>query len=235
MAEQKVYIAMMSRDNPDIETQISLSHAWRDLERRQVPFRFKFIRGPSLIQRARNQFVADFLQGDCTDLIMIDDDVVWEKGAVDRMLSHPCDVVAGVYPKREDPLQYPIRRLQGAQLDMGTGLLEVELAPTGFMRIRRPALQAMVDAYPNLSYKDPDVPGGVAHALFWVDLGPDSSDPDGPNWLWGEDFSFCRKYRAIGGQVFADILLKFKHRGGKSFEGCYAETLPVAELIRKAS
>lgn len=233
MSERKVYFAMMSRDNPDLETLISLSHAWRDLERNQIKYKFKFIRSPSLIQRARNQFVADFLHGDCTDLIMVDDDVTWEKGAVDRMLSHDCDVVAGVYPKREDPLQYPVRRLKGAALG-DTGLLEVELAPTGFMRVTRKALQDMVNAYPELAYKDPDVPGGMAHALFWVDLYPDADDPDGPNWLWGEDFSFCRKYRAIGGRVFADILLKFKHRGGKSYEGCYAETLPVSELFRKA-
>jgi hypothetical protein len=234
MAGQNVYFAMMSRDNPDIETQIAMSHAWRELERAGIPYKFKFIRSPSLIQRARNQFVADFLQSDCTDLVMIDDDVIWEQGAVTRLLSHPCEVVGGIYPKREDPLQYPVRRLKGAPFDPETGLMEVELLPTGFLRVTRNTLEWMVQTYSDLAYRDPDVPGGVAHALFWVDI-EDDPDVPGVKSLWGEDFSFCRKVRRMGGRIHADLLLRFKHRGGKSYEGCYAETLPVSELIRRAA
>lgn len=234
MAGQKVYLAVMSRNNPDVEMQLCMAKTFHELWKAQVPHKFRFVREPSLIQKTRNQFVADFLASDCTDLIMLDDDVAWEDGAVSRLLSHPCDVVGGIYPKREDPLQYPVRRIQGAPFDPETGLMEVELVPTGFLRMTRKCLEDMTQAYRHLAYRDYDVPGNVCTGLFWVDIEPDPDDAS-INTVWGEDFSFCRKWRAIGGKVHADILLRFKHFGQKAFEGCYAETLPVSELVKQAA
>lgn len=231
---RKVYIAMMSRDNPDIKTQFCMAQSFRELERERIKYRFKFIRAPSLIQRARNQFVADFMASDCTDLVMIDDDVAWENGAMLRLLSHDVDLVAGLYPKREDPLTFPLRRLAETHVDRSTGLMEVELVPTGFLRLTRAWGERMAAGYPDLAYRDNEVPGGVAHAFFWVDLGPDPDAPGGMQTMVGEDFSMCRKWRAIGGKVYADVLLSFEHRGGKSFSGCYADALPVSEMFRRA-
>jgi hypothetical protein len=161
---------------------------------------------------------------------MLDDDLSWEEGAVNRLLSHPCDVVGGVYPKRSDPLCYPVRRLPHGEFDQKTGLLEVELLPTGFLRITRTCLEAMVKEYPHLAYDDDAVPGGVSHALFWVEL-QDDPDKAGKRRIVGEDFSFCQKWRAMGGKVYADTLLRFRHWGKKGFEGCYADTLPVSAIL----
>lgn len=231
----KVYIAMASRDNPDIDTQFCMAQTFRELERERIKYKFKFARGQSLIQIARNQFVADFLASDCTDLVMIDDDMAWQDGAFMRLLSHPCDVVGGIYPMRTDPLCYPIRRLNGGKFDKATGLLEVELMPTGFLRMTRACLEQMVACHPELAYSDDKVPCGVAHALFWVDLADNMPESKpGLKTVVGEDFSFCRKWRAMGGKVYADTLLRFRHWGKKGFEGCYAETLPVSEILEAA-
>lgn len=227
---QKAYVAMMSRDKPEIETSLALLNAMRDLEKAGGRMTLKYVVRDSIIPKTRNQFVADFLASDCTDLVMLDDDVVWEHKALQRLLSHDCDVVGGVYPKRRDPIEYPVRRLEGAEYDQQTGLLEVQFLPTGFLRIRRNALEAMVKHYEHLRYKDDDANGGYAHALFWFDLHP---DPDtGEMTVWGEDFTFCRRWRDMGGQVFLDTLLRFKHMGRKAYEGCYADDLPVAALYR---
>ena len=233
---QKIYIAVASRDNPDVDMQFCMAQTFREIERERIRYKFKFARGQSLIQIARNQFVADFLASDCTDLVMIDDDMAWEDGAFLRLLSHPVDVVGGVYPKRSDPLCYPVRRLPGGRFDEMTGLLEVELLPTGFLRMTRTCIEAMVAHYKDLAYSDDHVPGGVAHALFWVDLVDDMPESQpGLKTVVGEDFSFCRKWRAMGGKVYADTLLRFRHWGKKAFEGCYAESLPVSEIIRPAA
>lgn len=231
---QKLYIAMPSRDNPDVDTQFCMAQTMRELERAKIRYRYKFARQSSLISLTRNQFVADFLASDCTDLIMLDDDLSWEDGAVNRILSHPCDVVAGIYPKRSDPLEFPVRRLPHGSFDQKSGLLEVELAPTGFLRMTRTCLEAMVKHYAHLAYDDENVPGGVSHALFWVELQPNPDKPDLKT-VVGEDFSFCQKWRAMGGTVYADTLLRFRHWGKKGFVGCYADTLPVSAVLHSAA
>jgi hypothetical protein len=236
--DRKIYIAMPSRDNPDIDTMFCMAQTMREIERERIKYRYKFSRGSSLIQLTRNQFVADFLASDCTDLVMLDDDLSWEEGAFMRLIKHPVDVVGGVYPKRSDPLCYPVRRLPGGAFDPKTGLMEVELLPTGFLRMTRTCIEAMVAHYKDLAYSDEMVPGGVSHALFWVDLAdniPGPTEKPGLKTVVGEDFSFCRKWRAMGGAVYADTLLRFRHWGKKGFEGCYAETLPVACLVPQAA
>jgi hypothetical protein len=216
--------------------QFCMAQTFREIERARIKYKVKFVRGSSLIQLTRNQFVSDFLASDCTDLVMIDDDLSWQDGTFLRLLNHPCDVVGGVYPKREDPLCYPIRRLPGGLFDHTTGLMEVELLPTGFLRMTRTCLEAMVAHYPELAYSDDQVPGGVAHALFWVDLADNMPEgKPGLKTVVGEDFSFCRKWRAMGGAVYCDTLLRFRHWGMKAFEGCYAETLPISELVPQAA
>lgn len=228
---QKVYVAMMTRDRPEIETSLALLNTIREIEKSGGRMTLKYVVRDSIIPKTRNQFVADFLASDCTDLVMLDDDVVWEPNALLRLLSHDCDVVGGVYPKRRDPIEYPVRRLEGAELDQRTGLLEVQFLPTGFLRMTRACLERMTDYYADLRYKDDDATGGYAHALFWFDLHP---DPDcGELTVWGEDFTFCRRWQEIGGKVYLDALLRFKHMGRKAYEGCYAETFPIGMLVKK--
>lgn len=231
---QKIYVAMMTRDRPQTETQFCLLEMQRGFDRAKLPHKIRYTVGDSMIPKTRNFFVADFLASDCTDLVLLDDDLWWEDGAVQRLLSHDCDLVAGVYPKRQDPLEYPVRRLEGAMLDPVTGLMEVKYLPTGFMRIRRSCLEAMTAHYADLAYTDFDCPNNIAHALFWFELRPDE-DLGTKLSPWGEDFEFCRKWRAMGGKVHLDALLKFQHIGRKRFEGCYADDLPASALLTQSA
>lgn len=232
---QKVYIAMPSLSGrPDVATMASLVETMGSLQAARVPVKLKPLIGDSIISRTRNFFVSDFLASDCTDLIMIDDDLSWEPGAVMRLLSHPCDVVGGAYPKRQDDLEFPVRRRAGAKVDLSTGLLEVDLLPTGFLRMTRTCLERMVSAYASLAYRDPHLPDRLFHALFWVELG---RGLDGGEHLevWGEDFTFCRRWREIGGHVWLDTLLAFHHIGRKTWHGRYADALPVAAMFDEAA
>lgn len=229
---RKVYIAMPTRDRPHIETQFSLLAMQRDFDKNRVPHVMRYTIGDSMLPKVRNFYVADFLASNCTDLIMLDDDLKWEDGAIMRLLSHDCEVVGGVYPKREEPKTYPVKLLPGQLVDPKTGLLEVQFLPTGFLRITRSCLERMVAAYPHLAYYDKDAPGETAHALFWFDLHPDPEN--GRLTCWGEDFTFCRRWRDIGGKVMADTLLHFFHMGGKGYQGCYAEDLPASMFAQPA-
>lgn len=232
--DRNVTIAVPSLSGrPDIAHQAALIQGLQDLKAAGYGVRYKPLVGDSIISRTRNYFVAEFLASGDDDLIMIDDDLMWEEGALNRLLSHPVDLVGGVYPKRQDAVEYPVRRKVGAKVDMGSGLLEVELLPTGFLRMTRACLERMVEAYPNTRYVDRHHPTIDFHALFWIELGKGLDGGD-ENEIWGEDFTFCRRWRDIGGQVWLDTLLGFQHIGRKAWWGRYADSMPVAALFEAA-
>lgn len=233
----KVYLAMASyTGRPDVETQQSLVTSCLDLREHEIDVELKLSVGHSIIPVVRNGFVTDFLHSDCTDLVMVDDDLAWEDGALRRLLSHNVSVVGGAYPKRQDKLEFPVKRIPGEQVDLVTGLLKVKMLPAGFFRMTRECLELMVREYAHLKYFDRGSPYKYSHALFWneLDKGIDpDSDPNLPE-VWGEDFTFCRRWAAMGGDIHLDTLLTFKHIGRKGWVGCYADTMPVSALFDTA-
>lgn len=234
---RKVYVCMLSfTGRPDAETQQALVMAAQDCMRNNIDMQFRLGVGDSILPRARNRALMEFLKSDCDDLIFVDDDVVWEDGALRRLLEHPVDIVGGLYPTRAEPVRFPVKRLEGGDFDPHTGLLEVRMMPTGFLRISRQALEHMIEANPELAYRDTYAPDKKAYALFWFDLRPglEAQDGDLPE-IWGEDFVFCDHWRKLGGKVYADTLLSFRHIGRKAYEGCYAATLPIASILKEAA
>lgn len=222
---KNVYIAMPSYSGrPDIETLHCIRNMVDGIQREGWSCQVKFAVGNSVICHARDRFVADMLgRGTFTDLVMIDDDLWWEDDAVLRLLSHDCDVVGGVYPKREDPLTFPVKRFEDERVRVD-GLLKVRMLPGGFLRIRAEALRAMTAHYRELAYQDAGVTGGENCALFMPAILP--NEETGKTDFWGEDFMFCRRWSDMGGEMFADTLLRFKHIGRKAFEACYFDYLP---------
>jgi hypothetical protein len=164
---------------------------------------------------ARASMVSAFLSGDADCLVSIDNDVGWEPGSLVKLVDHPVDMVAGVYPKRADPIEYPIRYLDEPTIpyDQDTGLLEVEAVQGGFVRYSRSCLERMVTAYSDTEYVSLRYPYGKLHGLF-------DYLPHGET-RFGEDFAFCQRWRAIGGQVWVDPTIKMLHIGYKTFLGDY--------------
>jgi hypothetical protein len=60
-----------------------------------------FMFNESLITRARNALVHNFLKTDCSHLMFIDADIGWEPQYIEQMLSADVPVLAGMYPKKE--------------------------------------------------------------------------------------------------------------------------------------
>ena len=221
---RSVYLAVPTYTaQPHVETFDCLLRGAEGVRRAGFGLNMKFSVGNSLISHARDSFAADFLQTDCSDLVMVDDDLAWEDDALLRLLSHPVDVVGGIYPKREAPIQFPVKRLAGEEPD-GDGLLKVAMLPGGFLRISRRCVVAMWAHYSELEYSDDRVPGGRNCAIFLPELRIDPATGD--RRFWGEDFMFCQRWRDMGGDVFADTLLNFRHIGRAAYQGRYADYLP---------
>jgi hypothetical protein len=192
--------------------------------------------GHADIYALRAQIVTHFLNDpNATDLVMIDSDVAWEPFGLQSLLAHDVDLVAGSYPKRKDPIEFMFRSAMDAGEalvgDPGTGLVEVWGMPGGFMRCRRPMLEKMVAAHPELMVIDRDVPGGKTCRLFdpyWYD----TVEPDGSKAkrVLSEDYAFCQRWRDLGGKVWLDASVGMAHIGTKAFMGKLGEFLPNAEV-----
>lgn len=169
--------------------------------------------GNTDITDARALMVGKFLSGPGTDLVFVDSDVCWEPGALLKLVDYPVDFVSGVYPKRCDPLTFALRYLEDKPelwADPKTGLIEVAGVSAGFMRCSRKMLEQMARDYAGLFYQRDD-------KKFWGLFDPYRLD-DGKRKL-SEDYSFCQRWKDIGGQVWIDPEIKMGHIGNKTFMG----------------
>lgn len=181
--------------------------------------------GNADIARCRSMIVAKFLADKATThLIMVDTDVCWEPGGMAKLLSANVDFVCGAYPKRlGETTQYHMQMKPGEvqSLDHLTGLFEVHAMPAGFMCLSRSMLERMIAHYPESKFSFRECPGGVAYDLFdayW------ETDETGLRHKLGEDYSFCRRWRDMGGKVFVDPQIGMGHLGTKMWSGKLADS-----------
>jgi hypothetical protein len=216
---QSVAIALLSyRASPDVLTMFALRQAEQELVAAGIACDVIPYSGNSILPQARNEIVAAFLESKHTDLVMVDDDVAWHAGAMLRLVRHPVDLVGGIYPGRCDPEAYKVRwdtARPHLVADPENGLLELAAVPTGFLRFTRACLTKMVAAHPHLEYVADS--GRTEVALFDFELRERR--------YWGEDFTFCRRWREIGGRVWCDPEITFAHVGRKVFFGHFGNWL----------
>ena len=174
------------------------------LRARKIHYEIGFEIGNSLIADARNQLVSRFLRGSCTDLVFIDADVVWEPDDLIRLLGWPVPLVAGVYQRKSTKLDFAVKF--GAKIGARGELVIAERVGTGFLRIRRDCLEKMAAAHPELRLRDAKDPDNrQLFALF------DTAIVEGE--FIGEDFTFCDRWRALGGEVLVDPAIRLAHYG----------------------
>ena len=169
--------------------------------------------GNSDIAGSRGALFGAFVRSDCDTLVFIDDDVFWEAGALIQLIDYPVDVVGGIYPKKQEPFAWPFKIAEKEEYptDPQTGLIEVLGLPGGFLKISRNCAEKMIEAYPRQTLRS-----AGENSQFWPVFDPYEM-PDG-NRL-SEDYSFCHKYRKIGGKVWLDPEIAMGHIGNKTFVG----------------
>ena len=197
---------------------ISLSGLLRD---RGIEFQFYPIFFESLVNRARNAAVANFLISDCSHLLFIDSDIEFQAESVVKLLNHNKDVISGLYPKKyyvmdrifknEEVVDFPV---SGNVALNAEGLIEAEFLPTGFLLIKREVFDKMILKYPELHYSN-DISGygelDTFYDFFRVSIRNGI--------LESEDWGFCSLWRAIGGQVLIDPTIELIHWGWNKFNG----------------
>jgi hypothetical protein len=177
------------------------------------------VSGCSLITKARNSIVQDFLKSDATDLLFIDSDVVVTEDAILRLLalSNGKDVTAGIYPRRGADRKFFLDMYydEDGQFEFDeNGLVRVLRIGTGFMLIRRHVLEHMVARHPEWKYFN-NVTNEHESAIF------DLAVKDGE--YFGEDYLFCDRAGMEGFTVFLDPTISLPHVGTETFERDFME------------
>ena len=210
---------------------LSMFRASQTLMQHGINFRITTLRNESLISRARNILTAMFLDSECTHLMFIDADIEFQPDDLIRALAYDKPIIAGAYPKKaldieaikrgESGVQYAINfkfmNAETKQIRIENGAVEVLDASTGFFLIKRETIEKMIVAYPELHYRsdsniDPKL-NKHCYALFDTML-----DPTDNRYL-SEDYTFCRRHQALGGEIWLDPNTKLNHVGSYTFEG----------------
>lgn len=196
---RKVMLAVPTYDKPDTSLTFALARSREALSEAGIQSALLILEGNCHVDDARNSIVRDFLESDCTELVFLDADVTFEPKDLVQLCGRDVDIVGGVYPyRREGGQNMPVRLMEGGKVH--DGLREVEGLPTGFMKIRRHVLERMCATRP--WYFDKIYP---TRLLF------NRSEPDGNNNRWGGDLDFCRRWREMGGRIYADEELRLGH------------------------
>jgi hypothetical protein len=193
----------------------------------------------ALITRARQNIVADFLTNEAaTHLIFIDADIGFEPEQVFRLMDFGRDVTAAIYPiksidwqkvsasaeAKRTPLEsaalsYMIQFVDGEHIQVDDGFTRVAYAGTGFLMIRRHVLISMIERYPELRYAHDHKPKDKLSGSKWrCALFNCMIDEESGTYL-SEDFSFCKRWSAMGGEIWADLQSRLTHVGTISFRG----------------
>jgi hypothetical protein len=193
--------------------------------------------GDALITRARASLISQFLDDpSATHLLFIDADIGFEPEQVLRLLQCGAEMCAAVYPvKRIDwdkvkrtidsgrpnpaaaSLQYVFEVEDRDAVIARSGFVKVRYAGTGFLMIRRQALEEMCAQYPLLQYKrdhslDAATASDKRFALFECMIAEDGT-------YLSEDFAFCKRWTDMGGEIWADLDSKLHHVGPMTFRG----------------
>lgn len=150
-----------------------------------IEIRFSFLFNESLITRARNYLVDEFLRSGYTHLLFIDSDIHFDPNDILAMIGLDKDVIGGPYPKKSinwrniaqamvknptitpselDALtgDYVFNPVPGTKQFKVTEPLEVMEIGTGYMMVKRHVFDKFKEAYPKLNYK----PDHVGQANF---------------------------------------------------------------------
>jgi hypothetical protein len=172
------------------------------------------IGGDSLVCRARNNLAATFLAvaKDCTHLLFIDCDIVFEPWMIQRLISHDKPVVCGMYPLKRTVPGWVVNNVPGADMQ-SNGLVQVREAGTGFMLIRRDVLEAMAAAHPEIAYLPDDNENGGHPRYDFFSVGPYRDRVVDRVRYLSEDYYFCQRWRDMGGDIWLDTKVRAKHIG----------------------
>jgi len=215
----------------------------------EIPYTVSTLANESLVTRGRNTLVSFFMENpDHTHLFFVDADIEFNAEDMLRMVAYDKPVTVGAYPKKAVNWDSIIRAARENEQETAAtieghssnyvvnfefqqdeegnktnavrivdNLVQLKDAGTGFMCIRRDTIQKMFDTHPELKYVN-DINVDNKFEPFMYALFDTMIDPDSRRYL-SEDYTFCRLWQQMGGDVWLDPRTALNHVGHYVFRG----------------
>jgi hypothetical protein len=206
---------------------------------RRVRLKTLLFGGDALITRVRQNILSHFLADESnTHLLFIDADIGFESEQVFRLMQFNAPITAAIYPlKRLDwekvaacvsaervplrsaALTYLVEFHDPERVAIRDEFARVDYAGTGFFMIQRPALLAMIERYPELRYTGEHKPDDSLRESPWRYALFNCLIDETTGTYLSEDFAFCRRWTAMGGEIWVDLKSRLTHLGSVDFSG----------------
>jgi hypothetical protein len=222
----------------------------------QIPLQMYFLFNESLVTRARNYCVDEFMRGEMQHLMFIDSDIGFSPQDVIALMAlqiqhEEYDIIGGPYPKKtiawekiKAAVDKGVADEDASVLDKfvgdfvfnpkgGSGSIKIDEPVevleigTGFMMVTRNALNKFNEAYPDLTYR----PDHVRTEAFdgsreITQFFQAEIDPKSKRYL-SEDYWFCQKVQDIGLKTWFCPWMKLQHVGTYIFGGSLADLASI--------
>ena len=223
---------------PYVESMMSLQEAFLTSG---LKHEFLFIKGESLVQRARNNSITSYLETDFERFLFIDADIEFSPKDVAKLWNLDADVAVGCYPMKRleklenHPLFDAVCAVVGKEfaqklvyqsvttawkdgelldLDEFDGPVEIDYAGTGFMMIKREVFHKFQQEFEDRFHYE-GKPGDNVHdnrvSFNYFDTRVDDEV------FLSEDYAFCKDWRGMGGKIILEPSIRLKHYGTYGF------------------
>lgn len=224
-----------------VKSLLDLQEACRD---KGIGLHVDMMGGEALITRGRSRLAAQFLaHPHATHILYIDADIGFRPENVFRLLDAQKEVIAAVCPLKQidwekvrKAAKADVKDLQAASIgyvvrflptpdnsvEVNDGYAQVAYGGTGFLMISRGAMQRLFDAHPELRANMRDM--ADRQAAETVMVFETMIEPETGAYL-SEDYAFCRRWRDLGGEIWADVSARLTHVGHAAYTGSLIEAM----------
>lgn len=214
----KLFIGTPSRGDCSIHYARSLAQTVGLLTKAGIDVECHQVVLSCFVDMIRNTLVSEFLKTDFTHLMMIDDDMGWNAESVLNMLAHDVEFIAGVGPKKVDSgdeFCCHINVNADETPMVKDGMISASHVGGAFVLLKREAIERMIKAYPEMVCRAVDLKHG--YRFFETQYSE--------NKFQSEDYLFCDRFTAAGGEIWIYPDVEFSHTGRKDYQGNYHKFL----------
>lgn len=197
----------------------------------------------SLISRVRNVHISTFINDyeDFDYFVSIDSDLeIVNKYSTNniftKLVSHDAQFVGGLYALKKDGevLCSSVPMDRDRKPKFNSGLKQMLWLSTGCWCLKRDMVLKMISAYPELTYDgDDNMSNKKVYGLYIPMLKTFNNAGKETKKYLSEDWSFTERWRALGGQIFADTSIALNHFGEKSHPLWDVEIFVEKKVVKK--
>ena len=161
----------------------------------------------SLVTQGRNQCVSSFLDSPCTHMLFIDADIEFDEKSVVTMIKADKDIVLTPYPmkfidwdKAEQLREQSKRPLKDSGYYFPIKMIDPEniVVENGLCEIKAGPTGFML----------------IKRQVYY--------NPEDKSFM-GEDFAFCKRWKDIGGKIYANTDAYITHHGDYAYKGRFID------------